>query len=126
MLLQSGQASGYIRVDWLTPVGLPTWGDVRLFIQGTEGTIELRKNCDIAGRPGENHLFLVDREGVHYMDCSNQPLPFGAQWISDLLDGTETAVTQAHTFTVSELALQAQNSALSRNEAALKASAEDE
>ena len=32
--------------------GLPTWGDGRLTILGTEGYIELRKYIDIAGRPG--------------------------------------------------------------------------
>ena len=53
-----------IRVDWFTPDGLPTWGDGRLTILGTEGYIELRKYVDIAGRPGNDHLFLVDKEGV--------------------------------------------------------------
>ena len=52
---------GYIRVDWFTPDGLPTWGDGRLFLLGTEGFIELRKYIDIAGRPGTDHLFLSDR-----------------------------------------------------------------
>jgi predicted dehydrogenase len=42
--------SGYVRVDWHTPDGLPTWGDGRLTILGTEGYIELRKYVDIAGR----------------------------------------------------------------------------
>ena len=32
------------------PTGLPTWGDGRLTILGTEGYIELRKYVDIAGR----------------------------------------------------------------------------
>ena len=40
ILLRSNAASGYIRVDWLTPDGLPTWGDGRLFLLGTEGTID--------------------------------------------------------------------------------------
>ena len=112
VLLQSGLASGYIRVDWLTPDGLPTWGDVRLFLLGTDGYIEIRKNCDIAGREGDNHLFLVDQAGMRYIKCDDQPLPFGAQLVGDLEAGTETAVTQAHTFTVCEVALQAQMKAL--------------
>ena len=108
LLLQSGQASGYIRVDWLTPDGLPTWGDVRLFLLGTDGYMEIRKNCDVGGRDGDNHLFLVDQQGVHYLDCANEPLPFGAQLVHDLEHRSETAVTQAHVFTVCELALKAQ------------------
>ncbi len=53
--------TGYIRVDWFTPDGLNTWGDGRLTILGTDGYIELRKNVDIAGHEGGNHLFLVDK-----------------------------------------------------------------
>jgi predicted dehydrogenase len=106
--LHSERASGYIRVDWLTPQGMPTWGDVRLFLTGTDGMIELRKNVDLAGRPEANHLFLVDKTGVHYLDCQDVPLPFGRQLIQDIHEGTETAVGQAHCFLVSELALQAQ------------------
>ena len=70
MVLASDRATGYIRVDWFTPDGLPTWGDGRLFLLGTEGTIELRKYIDIAGRPGGDHLFLVDRDGIRHIDCA--------------------------------------------------------
>ncbi len=38
----------------------------------------------------------------------DHPLPFGVQLLNDLVTREETAITQAHTFTVSELALQAQ------------------
>ena len=46
VVLKSTHGHGYIRVDWFTPDGLPTWGDGRLFIQGTDGFIELRKYTD--------------------------------------------------------------------------------
>jgi len=36
----------------------------------TEGYIELRKYVDIAGRDGGDHLFLVDQQGMQYIDCS--------------------------------------------------------
>src|SRR5579875_413726 len=49
IVLETATARGYMRLDWFTADGLPTWGDGRLFILGTEGTIELRKNLDIAG-----------------------------------------------------------------------------
>ena len=64
ILLRSERGNGYIRVDWYTPDGLPTWGDGRCTILGTEGYIELRKYVDIAGRDGTDHLFLVDRQGT--------------------------------------------------------------
>ena len=52
VLLRSDNAQGYVRVDWYTPAGLPTWGDGRLMVLGTEGYLELRKYVDIEGRDG--------------------------------------------------------------------------
>lgn len=108
LVLRSPQATGYVRVDWLTPQGLPSWGDVRLFLLGTEGTIELRKNVDVMGREGRDHLFLVNQTGTHYIDCSGVELPFATQFLRDVQDRTETAMTQAHCFLACELALTAQ------------------
>ena len=108
MHLRTPQATGYIRVDWFTPKGLPTWGDGRLTILGTTGYIELRKYVDIAGRPGDNHLFLVDQKGTTYMDCADVDLPYGRQLIADMRNRTATAMTQAHCFKAMELALLAQ------------------
>jgi predicted dehydrogenase len=99
---------GMIRVDWYTPDGLPTWGDGRLFILGTEGYIELRKYCDIAGKPGGEHLFLADQAGVRHIDCSDTVLPFGPQLLNDIRNRTETAIPQARSFLATRLAIQAQ------------------
>jgi len=99
---------GSIRVDWYTPDGLPTWGDGRLFILGTEGYIELRKYVDIAGKPGDEHLFLVDQAGTRHIDCMDMPLPFGPQLLHDIRNRTQTAVPQARTFLATRLAIQAQ------------------
>lgn len=112
LTLRSPQATGYIRVDWLTPKGLNSWGDGRLFLLGTDGYIELRKNIDITGREGTNHLFIVDQQSARYINCQDVPLPFGTQLVQDVIDRTETAVTQAHAFLASELALIAQQQAV--------------
>lgn len=111
MHLRTPKTTGYVRVDWFTPAGLPTWGDGRLTILGTEGYIELRKYIDIAGRPGTDHLFLVDGKGMQHVDCSGVALPYGRQLIADVLNRTETAMTQAHCFKAMELALTAQQMA---------------
>lgn len=108
MVLVSDSATGYIRVDWFTQAGLPVWGDGRLFVLGTEGTIELRKYIDIAGRPGSDHLFLVDGEGVRHIDCASTEVVYGKQLRDDVLNRTETAMGQAHCFLATELALTAQ------------------
>ena len=99
---------GYLRVDWFTPEGLGTWGDGRLTIIGTDGYIEARKYVDIAGRPGGDHLFLIDQQGTHYIDCKDVELPYARQLIDDIVNRTETAMTHAHCFLASELTLRAQ------------------
>jgi predicted dehydrogenase len=100
--------TGYVRVDWYTPQGLGIWGDGRLTVLGTEGYIELRKYIDIAGRPGGDHLFLVDQKGIHYIDCSQEERLYGQQLIADIVNRTETAMTQAHCFLASQIALEAE------------------
>jgi predicted dehydrogenase len=111
LLLRGNRGTGYIRVDWFTPDGLATWGDGRLTILGTDGFMEIRKNIDIAGRSGESHLFLVDQKETRYIDTGNQPLPYGEQLVNDILNRTETAMTQKHCFLATELALQGQQQA---------------
>ncbi len=113
MMVRGDGGTGYIRVDWFTPDGLPTWGDGRLTILGTDGFIEIRKNVDIAGRPGGSHLFLSDRTSTRYIDSSDQDLPYGAQIVDDIVNRTETAMTQAHCFLATELVLKAQANATS-------------
>ena len=102
------EGRGYIRVDWFTPDALPTWGDGRLTILGTEGYIELRKYVDVGGRPGTDHLVLVNGERCEMIDASGAGLPYFSRIIADIRDRTETAMPQAHAFTVMRLALQAQ------------------
>ena len=109
--LRGNRGTGYIRVDWFTPDGLATWGDGRLTILGTDGFIEIRKNIDIAGRPGGNHLFLADQKETRYVDCRTVPLPYGEQLVADVLNRTETAMPQAHCLLATELMLEAQKRA---------------
>jgi len=106
---------GYVRVDWFTADGLPTWGDGRLFITGTEGSIELRKYLDIEGRSGTDHLFLCDRQGTRYIDCKDEPITFFKKLIQDVQERTETAISHEHAFTVCRLALEADAQALKGN-----------
>ena len=108
MMLSGDGGAGYVRVDWFTPDGLSTWGDGRLFILGTEGYIELRKYVDIAGRPGGNHLLIADKKGTRYLDCSKVPLPFGPQFVTDLVERTSVAQDQEGALLAAELVLTAE------------------
>jgi predicted dehydrogenase len=108
MVLKSPRGHGYVRVDWFTPDGLPTWGDGRLFIQGTEGFIELRKYTEV-GRPHvTNTLYLVNATENAMIACDDAGLPYFPRLIADVADRTETATAQRHTFMVMDLAIRAQ------------------
>ena len=108
ILLRSDKGSGYIRVDWYTPDALPTWGDGRLTILGTEGYIELRKYVDVTGREGTDHVILVNGDRCEHIDASGAALPYFDRLIQDVQNRTQTAMPQSHCFTVMELALRAQ------------------
>lgn len=112
VMLSGNGGVGYIRVDWFTPNGLDSWGDGRLTILGTDGYIEVRKNIDIlSGKKGGNHLYLVNQKETLYMDCNHEALPFGPLFVDDVVNRTETAMSQAHCFLATELALKAQKKA---------------
>ncbi|WP_306120376.1 MULTISPECIES: Gfo/Idh/MocA family oxidoreductase [unclassified Roseitalea] len=108
ILLRSDKGTGYIRVDWYTPDALPSWGDGRLVILGTEGTIELRKYVDLCGREGTDHVYLVNGERCEYFDASGERLTYFERLAADVQNRTETAMTQTHCLKVMELALKAQ------------------
>lgn len=111
-MVSGNGGTGYIRIDWFTPGGLNTWGDGRLTVIGTEGYIEVRKNTDIVSQhKGGNHLYLVNQKEMLHMDCNNEALPFGSLFVDDVVNRTETAMTQAHCFLATELALKAQKNA---------------
>jgi predicted dehydrogenase len=109
--LRSDRGTGYIRVDWYTPDALPTWGDGRLTILGTDGYIELRKYVDVGGAAGTDHLILANGTRCEKIDASKAGLPYFARLADDIANRTETAMRQRHCFTVMDLALRAQQKA---------------
>ncbi|MEL6586705.1 MAG: Gfo/Idh/MocA family oxidoreductase, partial [Pseudomonadota bacterium] len=76
IVLRAPEAHGYIRVDWFTPDGLPTWGDGRLFLQGTEGQIELRKYTNIGSDHVTDQVFLVNGSENRRIDARSAGLPY--------------------------------------------------
>jgi len=112
-IIGTNGATGYVRVDWLTPDGLRTWGDGRTVLLGTEGFIELRKYVNIASGEGGEHVFLVNQKGEQHIQASGLTgYPYFGQLILDTLHETEYAMTQEHVFKVSELTLLAQKNAI--------------
>jgi predicted dehydrogenase len=111
MMFHGDRGFGYFRVDWLTPGGVTAFGDERTFILGTEGYIELRKTFDIAGRTGGDHLFIADGKSARYIDCKNLALPFGPQFVEDIVNRTHVAQDQNAALLAMELVLKGQKNA---------------
>ncbi|RIX52698.1 gfo/Idh/MocA family oxidoreductase [Paenibacillus nanensis] len=112
-LVGENGATGYLRVDWLTPSGLGTWGDGRMLILGTEGYIELRKYIDVGREQEGDQLYLVNGDGEQHMRLKGKVgYPYFGELILDCLNGTENAMTQEHTFKAAELSLIAQRDAV--------------
>jgi predicted dehydrogenase len=108
MVLRGNRGLGYVRLDWFTPDGLGTWGDGRLFILGTEGYIEVRKYTNVAVSKQGNNLFIVDQKQSRYIDCNNMNLPFGTQFVADVVNRTHTAQDQTQCLLAAELVIKAQ------------------
>jgi predicted dehydrogenase len=111
MVLRGNRGLGYVRLDWFTPDGLGTWGDGRLFILGTDGYIEVRKYTDVAVKHQGNNLFLVDKNEARYIDCDKMPLPFGPQFVADVVNRTHVAQDQTQCLLAAELVIKAQRNA---------------
>jgi hypothetical protein len=101
-------------VDWFTPDGLRSWGDGRLFLIGTSGFIEVRKYIDLASDYEQGDVVLLaNSAGEKRFEVSGKVgFPFFGRLICDVLERTETAMTQEHAFKAAELSLQAQAQAL--------------
>jgi len=111
MVLRGNKGFGYVRLDWFTPDGLGTWGDGRLFILGTDGYIEIRKYTDVGVKKQGNNLFIVDGKQSRYIDCNQMPLPFGPQFVADIVNRTHTAQNQEECLLAAQLVIEAQNKA---------------
>ena len=111
MVLRGNKGLGYVRLDWFTPDGLGTWGDGRLFILGTDGYIEVRKYTNVAVSKQGNNLFIVDQKQARYIDCNNMPLPFGPEFVADIVNRTHNAQDQTQCLLAAELVIKAQKNA---------------
>lgn len=111
MVLAGGGAMGTHRVDYLSPSGLKTWGDGRLMIVGTDGTLEVRTNVDVAGRKGKEHLIVVDGAGTRRLDARAGSVDWAARLVADVVDGSDTFVSHQHVMAVCDVTLRAQAAA---------------
>jgi predicted dehydrogenase len=95
MLLRAPDGrTGYARVDYFTPKGLGAWGDVRLSIVGTTGTMEVR--------PLDDTVTVVDEERIERIDANSEPITWAAEFLAGGMP-----VRPAHVYAVHEAVLNA-------------------
>lgn len=95
-------AAGYARVDWLTPETLPSFGDLRCMVVGTEGFIEIRKKIDLAvdnnRYTGDQLLMCSKNREPERVDCRHIPITFHEQLVRDVAQGLNRCIPHAHVF----------------------------
>ncbi len=111
-LVADNKATCYFRVDWFTPDGLVAWGDGRVFIVGTEGSIEIRKYLDVAQSATGDTVYLVDKDGEQKFEATGKMgFVFFGEFILDCMNRTEISMTQEHVLLSTALALEAEKQA---------------
>ena len=106
-------ATGYVRVDWFTPEGLPHFGDIRQQLLTTEAYIEHRKVLDI-GDPELKPKLIVTRmdKGPAVIDLKGERAPFFTRLTTDVEEGSETAIPFELGYTASKAIIEMQRQAV--------------
>ncbi len=107
-----GGTAGYVRVDWFTPDALPTWGDIRQMLVGSEGTLELRNNINIGSADPKPVLLLATRGSVpEAVDVADVDVGWAAQLVADVRDGVNRLMPHEETFAALRTVLSMQQQA---------------
>jgi len=94
--------TGYARVDWLTPETLPSFGDLRCMVVGTEGYLEVRKKIDLAvdnnRYTGDQLLICSKNRAPERVDCRHIPITFHEQLVQDVIQGANRCIPHHYFF----------------------------
>jgi predicted dehydrogenase len=108
-------ATAYVRADWLSPDSIPSYGDVRQLIIGTEGMIELRKTLDFAvdndAFTGHQLLMANHKKAPRRIVCKMKKEEIFGKIVIDINEGTNRSIPQETSFLATRLSLLAQTGA---------------
>ncbi|MBV9464374.1 MAG: Gfo/Idh/MocA family oxidoreductase [Verrucomicrobiae bacterium] len=108
-------ATGYARVDWLTPDALPSFGDIRSIVLGTDGYLEIRKKLDLAvdntRYTGDTLLICSRNREPERIDCRHVPATFHEELVRDVRDGVNRCLPEGYFFGLMRAVLQMRDSA---------------
>jgi predicted dehydrogenase len=106
-------ATGYVRADWFTPEGLPTFGDIRQQLITTDTYVEHRKTIDIGSEDRKPKLIITRMDKApEVIDLEGRKAPFFDRLTKDVEDGTETSITFELGYTASKAILEIQRDAV--------------
>jgi predicted dehydrogenase len=107
-----GGTAGYVRVDWFTPDALPTWGDIRQILVGSEGTLEVRSNINLGSADPKPALLLTTRSSPpEQVDVSGVDTDWAPQLVADVRDGVNRLMPHEETFDALRTTLSMQSQA---------------
>jgi hypothetical protein len=110
-ILNDGTA-GYVRVDWFTPDSLPTWGDIRQLLVGTEGTLEIRSTISMGSADAKPALFLTTRSNApEQVDAGDVDTSWADQLVADVREGVNRLMPHRETFEALRTVLEMQKEA---------------
>ena len=116
MLEAANGVTGYLRVDWMSPAGIKTFGDLRMTILGEKGFIELRKNCDLGHSSSTNNVTVALDEGVFMESVKGKVYkPYFRCLINDCINKTDTAMSTDIVYAAMKLTIEAQSIALKKS-----------
>jgi hypothetical protein len=88
-----------VRADWFTPDALPTWGDIRQILVGSEGTLEIRNTINIGSADPKAILLLTTRSTApEEVDVTDVDVAWAPQLVADIRDGVNRLMPHEETF----------------------------
>lgn len=97
----------HVEVDWLNPVSMKYFGDTRVWLQGTEGKIELRMGDEVSATIWTPTAAAQPLDVSAYQSVDH----WDEQLIRDLMEGNPTSITQDEVWRASKVTLLADASA---------------
>jgi len=104
-------ATGFVRVDWLTPDASPLHGDYRYLLVGTEGYVEVKVHGDVAGNEQAPVTLCTNADGGEVVEAPEIGRGLYEDFLAACGGEADTALTTEDSLRSSELALRAREAA---------------
>lgn len=112
VLCKSGSgATGFVRVDWLTPDASPLHGDYRYLLLGTEGYVEVKLQKDVVSNEQVPVTLCTNADGGEVVEMPEIKRGLYEDFLAACSGANDTELTTEDSLRSSELALRARQAA---------------